>query len=251
MAAAPESPYGFPAELFRTRGERADARHVTPTTERALEAFPEGGSVLDIGCGGGATSLPLAGRAGELVGLDAQEDMLEGFLANARAAGVRATTIHGRWPDVSGEVAPVDVAVAGHVLYNVADLEPFVRGLADVARRRVVLELTERHPLHWMNDLWERFHGVVRPDGPSADDASEALRELGLRPSVERWASEPRAGGFEDRADAVALLRRRLCLSPDRDGELGEVLGPRLGRRQGLWSAGPADQPLVTIWFDP
>ena len=54
--------------------------------------------------------------------------MLEGFLANARAAGARATTIHGRWPDVSGEVSPVDVAVAGHVLYNVADLEPFVRG---------------------------------------------------------------------------------------------------------------------------
>ena len=251
VAAAPESPYGFPAELFRTRGERRDGQDVTRTTERALEVLPEGGSVLDVGCGGGATSLPLAGRAGELVGLDAQEDMLEGFLANARAAGVRASAVRGRWPDASREVAPVDVAVAGHVLYNVADLEPFVRSLAEVAGRRVVLELTERHPLHWMNDLWERFHGLGRPDGPTADDASEGLRELGLRPSVERWASEPRAGGFEDRADAVALLRRRLCLSPDRDAELADVLGPRLQRRRGLWSAGPADQPLVTIWFDP
>ena len=36
----------------------------TPTTRRALEALPEGGSVLDVGVGGGATSLPLAGRAG-------------------------------------------------------------------------------------------------------------------------------------------------------------------------------------------
>ena len=250
VAAAPESPYGFPTELFRTRGERAGAQN-TPTTERTLEALPDGGSVLDVGCGGGATSLPLAGRAGELVGVDAQEDMLEGFLANARAAGVRASAIHGRWPDASGEVASVDVAVAGHVLYNVAELEPFVRALAEVARRRVVFEVTERHPLHWMNDLWERFHGVIRPEGPSADDASDALRELGLDPSMERWASEPRAGGFEEREDAVALLRRRLCLSPDRDRELDGVLGPRLQRRQGLWSAGPADQPLVTIWFDP
>ena len=92
--------------------------------------------MLDVGCGGGATSLPLAGRAGVLVGVDAQEDMLEGFLANARAAGVDAEAVHGRWPDVADRVGQVDVAVVGHVLYNVADLEPFARSLAAVARRR-------------------------------------------------------------------------------------------------------------------
>ena len=252
VAAAPESPYGFPTALFRTRGERAGAADVTPTTERALEALLEGGTVLDVGCGGGATSLPLAGRAGSLVGVDAQEDMLEGFRANARAAGVRATTVHGRWPEAADEIEPADVAIAGHVLYNVPDLGPFVRASARCAHRRVVFELTDRHPLHWMNDLWVRFHDLARPEGPSAEDAREAIAELGFRPSIERWAAPPRAGGFEDRAGAVALLRRRLCLSPDRDGELEEALGPRLQRRDGLWSAGPVeDQPLATVWFDP
>ncbi|HEX5936846.1 MAG TPA: class I SAM-dependent methyltransferase [Actinomycetota bacterium] len=251
LAAAPESPYGFPAELFRTRGERVGPKEVTPTTERALEALPEDGSVLDVGCGGGATSLPLAGRAGALIGVDAQEDMLEGFLANARAAGVRAQAVRGRWPDASTDVGPADVAVAGHVLYDVGDLEPFIHALAQRARRGVVLELTERHPLHWMNDLWLRFHDLARPEGPSADDAREVIAELGFRPALQRWTAPSRAGGFDERADAVALLRRRLCLAPDRDDELEEALGARLQRREGLWSAGPTDQPLVTIWFDP
>ena len=248
VAAARESPYGFPAELFRTRGGRsADGSGPTPTTLRALERLPEGGRVLDVGCGGGATSLPLAGRAGVLVGVDAQEDMLEGFLTNARAAGVEAEAVHGRWPDVAEEVAPVELAVAGHVLYNVADLEPFARGLANVARGGVVLELTERHPLHWMNDLWLRFHGVDRPDGPVAADALEALAELGLDPAMELWSAAPRGGGFERESDAVALVRRRLCLPPDRDDELRAALGSRLAEREGLWSVGPSDQRLATI----
>jgi SAM-dependent methyltransferase len=248
VAAAPESPYGFPTELFRIRGERAtDRTGPTPTTIRALEVLPDGGRVLDVGCGGGATSLPLAGRAGVLVGVDAQEDMLGGFVANARAAGVETEAVHGRWPDVADRVAPVDVAVAGHVLYNVADLEPFVRDLAAVARGRVVFELTERHPLHWMNDLWLGLHHVERPDGPVAADALEALAELGLDPLMELWTTQPSGGGFERRADAVALVRRRLCLPPDRDDELIDALGSRLVKREGLWTVGPPDQRLATI----
>jgi SAM-dependent methyltransferase len=250
LSAAPESPYGFPTALFRTRGERSLDQEPTPTTARALDVLPRGGRVLDVGCGGGATSLPLAGRAGVVVGVDAQEDMLEGFLANARAAGVRAVPVHGRWPDVSHEVEPVDVAVAGHVLYNVPELATFVRALAEITRRLVVFELTDRHPLHWMNDLWLRFHGVQRPEGPTAEDAMAALIELGLEARIERWVAPPRPGGFDRRDDALGLVRRRLCMAAGSDPELLDALGDRLGERDGWWSAGPSDQTLATIRCD-
>jgi 2-polyprenyl-3-methyl-5-hydroxy-6-metoxy-1,4-benzoquinol methylase len=140
VANAPESPWGFATECFRRRGEAAPDPEPTPTTRRALEALPEGGSVLDVGVGGGATSLPLAGRAGSIVGIDQQPDMLEGFLANAARAGVQAHALTGAWPEASADVEPADVVLAGHVFYNIPELEPFARALDAHARRRVVVE---------------------------------------------------------------------------------------------------------------
>jgi len=248
LSAAPETPYGFPTELFRRRAERAAARAPTPTTARALESLPGDGTVLDVGVGSGATSLPLASRASRIIGVDESEGMLESFRASAESAGVEAVGFLGAWPGVAAHVEPTDVVVCGHVFYNVQDLPPFVRELTTHARRRVVVELTDHHPWAWMHDLWMRFHRLQRPDGPTADDAEAVLRETGLDPGREDRLDEG-SGGFERREDAVALVRRRLCLPAARDAEVEDALGDRLARRDGLWSAGPAIQRITTTWW--
>jgi SAM-dependent methyltransferase len=252
LDAAPESPYGFPADLFRRRAEAAASGPETPTTRRAREVLPEGGSVLDVGCGAGATSLPLASHACRIVGVDGQQDMLEAFSAGARSAGVAdVVALQGSWPEVSAHAPAADVVVCGHVLYNVAELEPFVRALAEHARARVIVEITARHPLAWMNDLWQRFHGLRWPDGPDETTAASALGELGFTPRREsRVDRGSRGGGFERREDAVALIRRRLCLPSERDEEIAASLGGRLHRDGELWSTGPPEQEVVTLWWD-
>jgi len=246
---APESPYGFPTELFRHRTRRAVTRAATPTTLRALEALPDRGTVLDVGVGSGATSLPLAVRASRITGVDGSADMLQSFEAAATSAGVEAVGVLGTWPDTGAEVQSADVVVCGHVFYNAQELAPFVRELTTHAIRRVVVELTDRHPWAWMDDLWLRFHGLERPAGPAADDAEAVLRELGLKTEREDRIESAGSGGFARLDDAIALVRRRLCVKADRDGEIAEALGERLVERNGLWSAGPQRQPLVTMWW--
>jgi hypothetical protein len=234
LEAAPESPFGFPAELFIRRADRAadDGAAPTPTTAVAVAALGDGGTVL--------------------VAVDGQAEMLEALERRAATLGLPVTTIVGRWPDVGPQTPTADVAVCGHVAYNAPDLDAFLIALTAHARRRVVLELTDRHPLSWMNDLWLALHGLHRPERPSADDAEALCRALGFDVRRdERVDTEDMAGsGFERREQAIALVRRRLCLTPDRDDEIAEALGSRLREHDGLWSAGPSEQRVVTLWWD-
>jgi SAM-dependent methyltransferase len=249
LDAAPASPYGFPQEIFRRRAEQAASR-TTPTTQRAAEALPGGGTVLDVGCGTGATSARVASRASRVIGVDRSAEMLEAFREAITAAGGTPETSRGGWPDAAATTPRADVVVCGHVLYDVQELGPFVRALDDRARSRVVVELTDRHPLAWMNDLWLRFHGVRFPEGPTADDAHAAMRELGVEARREDRVDEGWRTGFDRRADAVALIRTRLCLADRRDAEIADALGDRLRERGGGWSAGPPEQSVATLWWD-
>jgi SAM-dependent methyltransferase len=250
ISKAPESPWTFPPELFRSRVAPAATGQPPPTVLRAAEALPDGGTVLDVGVGAGAATVRLWRRASRVTGVDGSEAMLEEFVRASAAEGVEAVPVLGRWPEVADQVEPADVVVCAHVLYNVQDLEPFVWALDAHALRRVVIEITASHPLSWMNDLWLRFHGLERPTEPTADVAQDAIRESGFDVSREDVERPPRPGGFQRREDAVGLIRRRLCLTPDRDAEVAEALGTHLAQHDGLWSAGPDTQRLVTLWWD-
>jgi SAM-dependent methyltransferase len=248
LAAAPESPWGCPVGLFRSRARRAGSRPVTPSNREAARFLPAGGTVLDVGAGGGAASLPLAGVAGQLVAVDESPAMVAAFLAAADAAGVAAEGVEGRWPEVAGRVAPADVVVCHHVLYNVADLAPFADALTGHARRRMVAELTDRHPLAGLGPLWRRFHGLERPTGPGADEAMAALEALGLRVARQDWESQDRFG-FDDLDELVAFTRRRLCLPAARDPEVAAALLDE-GTRQvdGVWVSGQPRRVTTLSW---
>ena len=256
---APQSPWIHPTESFRPAAQLASD---TPSYLRAAEVLADvvaaehrGGSVLDVGCGGGRASLALVPLAAVIVGVDHQASMLEVFAAEAAARGVAAHTVLGDWPDVAAEAPSCDVVVCHHVLFNVPDLVPFAEALTAHARRRVVVEIPEQHPLANLSAAWKRFWDLDRPTGPTARDAADVLLDMGLAVGFQEFElADPKARQTEaHQAEArqaearqaevtdrdVEHTRVRLCLPADRDAEVREFLEhlPRPPRR------------TVTIWW--
>ncbi|MGH2736425.1 MAG: class I SAM-dependent methyltransferase [Actinomycetota bacterium] len=234
---ASEDPWRCPVGLFRSRPSTGSPG---PSQLRAKEALPAGGSVLDVGCGGGGASMPLADRATHLTGADENAGMLAAFAEAADRAGVAHAEHHGRWPEVAAQVPPADVVVCHHVFYNVPDLADFAIALTEHARSRVVVELTDTHPQMTNNYLWRHFWNVERSEGPTADDAVAVLNEIGLEVEIERFTRPPRWNLDDDRTELIAFIRRNLCLAPGREPDVERVFDPD---RHAL------DRKAATIWW--
>jgi SAM-dependent methyltransferase len=219
---APESPWGHEPRRFAV-DETLDRD--TMSARWAREVLPPtGGTVVDVGCGGGRSSLPLAPPASELIGVDRSGAMLDEFVRAASAAGVARRTVHGSWPDVAGQTPRAEVVVCHHVLFDVPDVIPFVLALGDHAYLAVVVEIPTRHPMSAWSPAFRHFWQLARPDGPTHRDLVDVLDELGLQPE---FTTSPRAALPTYAADPevlVPMARRRLCLSADRDAELAEWL---------------------------
>ena len=232
---APQSPWIHPPVLF----EVPDAIAASPSHDRAREVLGEGATVLDVGCGGGIAAFALTPPATHVIGVDHQPEMLAMFRANASARGLDCETVEGFWPAVADRTPVADVVTAHHVVYNVADIDPFLRTLDDHARSRVVLEMPDHHPLAPMTEAWRHFWGLERPEGPTPADLLDVLGELGIDAQREQWRGAMRV---EQNLDQAAhFMRIRLCLPESREGDVRDFLTSH---------EPPSTRELSTVWWD-
>ncbi|MGH3685864.1 MAG: class I SAM-dependent methyltransferase [Pseudonocardiaceae bacterium] len=228
---APQDPYRHDPSRFRPPAVPED----TPSRRVALVLLGDGGgTVLDVGCGGGAAGVALVPQVTQLTGLDPSAGMLEVFERACTERNVPHRSVLGSWPDTAPEAGVADLVVCHHVGYNTADFDPFVAALGTAARRGVVVELHAVHPGSWLDPLWAHFHGLHRSPPATADDALAVFSEVGIRPEVQRWTRPAQPRNPEAELD---FSMRRLCLPAQRRAEVAEAVA-RLG---------PRHRDLVTI----
>ena len=201
--------------------------------------MPQGGSVLDIGCGGGVGAFAITPPAAHAIGVDHQQEMLDLFSQNARERGATSETFLGMWPNLADVTPIADVVTVHHVAFNVGDIVPFLKACDSHARKRVVLEVPIVHPMSNMNEGWKHFWNVTRPTVPAAKDLIDVLREMGIQANIEYFSGEI----LLDKAveDATKYLRIRLCLPPDRQGEVDAFFAE---------NPQPRSRELAVIWWD-
>ena len=235
LAQAETSPWIHPPALFQI----PTSIPLNPSHEIALAALPNGGSVLDIGCGGGLAAFALSEKAGKVIGVDHQAEMLEMFAANAHDRGIESETHLGFWPAVASAVPSADVLTVHNVFYNVSDVVPFISELNKHVKKRVVIEMPALHPLATLSGAWKYFWNIERPTEPTPDLLIKVLAEMGIKANIKYWSNEVRKE--VDPESAVEFMRIRLCLPTSRSEEIRSYLSnnPPSGTRE-----------QATIWWD-
>lgn len=232
---AAEKPWIHPPALFQIPDEIKDSL----SHQRAREAMPEGGSVLDIGCGGGVGAFGIGDSVAYAIGVDEQEEMLNLFTDNAKDRGITSETFLGQWPDIAHDVPIADVVTVHHVAFNVGNIVPFLEALDAHALKRVVIEVPVVHPMSNMNEGWKHFWNIIRPTVPVAADLISVLKEIGITATIEYFESEILLD--KKVPDANKYLRRRLCLSEDRQADVDSFLEEH---------PIPERRKLAVIWWD-
>jgi len=168
--------------------------------------------VLDVGCGAGLLTEPLARLGGEIVGLEPEPGLVEVARLHAIEAGLDVRYEPGTTDDVVATGRTFDLVTALEVIEHVPDPHALVSGLGQLVRPGglVVLSTLSRslrslllgvvaaeHLLRWLprgTHDWRRF---VRPA-----ELATRLRDAGLRPTaVTGVAYEPAYDRFLVTAD--------------------------------------------------
>jgi ubiquinone/menaquinone biosynthesis C-methylase UbiE len=117
----------------------ASIRKLGNNPRRILKGLvDEGDTAVDLGCGPGFFTLPLAemvGETGWVIAVDVQEEMLKKLRVRAEKAGLASRIdLHHSSPDSIGVVGPADFALAFYMLHEVPDKEGFLREVSDLVK---------------------------------------------------------------------------------------------------------------------
>lgn len=186
------------ARLSFIREAVSDHFGIDPRKIRALDGL----KVLDVGCGGGLISEPMARLGGAVTGIDPGEENLAVASAHAAGQGLAVDYRAARVEDLAAAGETFDVTVCLEVIEHVPDPQTFIRSCAETVRPGGLLIISTinrtlkayglaivaaEHLLRWLprgTHQWERF--------VTAEELKAALEACGLeRPRTAGLVYDP------------------------------------------------------------
>ncbi|PAV85779.1 hypothetical protein WR25_25087 [Diploscapter pachys] len=157
------------------------------------------GRALDIGCGGGLLTVPLARAGLNVTGIDSNETAINAARESLQAKSLQATNVHKRIEYACGDVEEFanqnqngfDCVIASEVVEHVADVPKFVSAIAKAAKPngRIFLTTINRTWASRVMSIWiaEDVMGIV-PKGVhewekfvTPDELKQSLESSGCR----------------------------------------------------------------------
>lgn len=182
----------------------------------------DGATILDVGCGTGVYSLPLAQRAAQVTGLDLSEAMARRFEKEQAEHGIdNAAVIRMPWSDA---------AVSKHRMENGFDIvwaamTPALRSQEDVARMNrcardwcVYIGWGGVRENPFLAEVFQA-HGQVFGPPPGAKAVQAHLSTMGISAELELFRDHWEWKGTEDEAmtHAEGMLRMQSKAEPNPD----------------------------------
>ncbi|MCE2527967.1 MAG: methyltransferase domain-containing protein [Actinomycetia bacterium] len=252
MEQAEESPYGWPAELWRRRTQESRFRQEpTPTNSLVSRMLGSDGTLIDVGAGTGRSCLPYARAGHQVTAVEKNPGMAAGLQEEVNAEGLEVEVLVGPWPEAAARTPVADVVLSSHVVYDVPEIAPFITGLAGHGRRGVVVEMTDVHPWTKMNYLYRAIHDLDRPQGPSVEDLVEVVvTELGAEVGVVRWERAPDLW-FLSWQEILDYYGKRVVVPRARREELRPLLEEFVVPRDNRLYVEEGPRSFATLWWVP
>ena len=231
---------GIPRSSYSARGWSAPRPESSPSANRrARDALPVGGTVLDVGVGAGAASLPLSPRCSLIIGVDSSADLLSEFRRQARRVGVAvSSTVKGEWP---ARARRTPIGRRRRLQPRRLQRRPTSRRSRSRCRRTRATASSWRSRAVTRRRGWPTsgcgFTGSIVQCRPDADDARLAApRTRPRRSAATRGAAAPAPVVSRGARMPWRAIRRRLCLDASRDAEVATRSATGSRHDDGFWS---------------